>query len=613
MSELSITNIITINIEDSPIGLAEYNVNNICIFTDETPIVAPEGNYVAYKDATSVGVDWGTTSETYLQAVAAFSQSPNLLNGNGNLIVIPRLNPAAATSGTFTTPNIIAKLVNFNSVDDGAFKINVDGGGAKVVENLDFGVAPTIVHIKDVINIAILNPTYGTFVTSDISANIGFFDEVADGAFKISVNGATAEAIGSLDFGVEPTLSHVADVIEAAFVSGGIDATAEISGNTILFTSTIAGATSTITLTSPDSGTDITGASFLDITTGTAATGRAAIAAEASVVSGRIVFTSNSTGASSSIVLTAPTSGTDITGANYMNISYGATVAGAAAGLETIQNAIIRSKELVFYLGISSTSDVSAEMPALANYVQTLNKLLVYASEDVDVVETIGDFYTIYGLGDTHTRCVLYTQGASDARIMAMAYLSRGMSTNFSASNSTSTQQLKTLSTIDGDDGLTQTIYNKAEAAGADIYPIIQGVPKVVSFGANRYFDSIFNELAFVSDLEVAGFNALATVSTKLAQTEQGMSVLIGAYKTVIDKYVRNAFIAPGTWTRPDTFGNAEDLRRNILDVGYYIYHTPVNLQSQAEREQRIAPVIQIAFKEAGAIHSSIVNINRNA
>ena len=48
-----------------------------------------------------------------------------------------------------------------------------------------------------------------------------------------------------------------------------------------------------------------------------------------------------------------------------------------------------------------------------------------------------------------------------------------------------------------------------------------------------------------------------------------------------------------------------EDFDRNITEHGYYIYSLPIAEQDQAEREARIAPVIQTAIKRAGAIHEA--------
>lgn len=68
--------------------------------------------------------------------------------------------------------------------------------------------------------------------------------------------------------------------------------------------------------------------------------------------------------------------------------------------------------------------------------------------------------------------------------------------------------------------------------------------------------------------------------------------------------------MAPGVWNA-DGFGNLN--RGDTLSSGYYLYAPPVATQSQADREARKAPVIQGAFKLAGAIHSVdvIANFNR--
>jgi len=196
---------------------------------------------------------------------------------------------------------------------------------------------------------------------------------------------------------------------------------------------------------------------------------------------------------------------------------------------------------------------------------------------------------------------------------MQAAYAGRGLSTAFSGSNTTQTQHLKDLVGIQPDAGMTQTILNKCKTAGADVYASIQGVPKTFTSGANDFFDQVYNLQWFVGALQVAGFNALAQSSTKLPQTEQGISVLKAAYGSVAQQGVANGYLAPGTWNSPDTFGVLQDFLRNIEEVGFYIYSSPIATQSAADREAREAPLIQIAVKESGAVHSSAVIINVNA
>jgi hypothetical protein len=295
------------------------------------------------------------------------------------------------------------------------------------------------------------------------------------------------------------------------------------------------------------------------------------------------------------------------------NFADGVQTDGRAAGDETLLEAIIRTKDLVFYFGILSTEDMASEIAALSNYVQSLNKLLFFPQNAVSSLNPGGTFYNIVNAKNTHTRCLLYTLGAEQSRLFASAYAFKGFGMNFDASNSVLTMNLKDLATILPDSGLTQTIKQKCDDLGVDIYPSISGIAKVLSFGKNRYFDSIYTELAMISDLEVEAFNALAKVSTKIPQTEPGMEVLKGSIRNVLNKYVINGYLAPGSWTNTDTFGNPEDLKRNISDFGFYIYSQPISQQSQSQREARISPVGQVGYKEAGAIHSTILNLFRNA
>ncbi len=91
------------------------------------------------------------------------------------------------------------------------------------------------------------------------------------------------------------------------------------------------------------------------------------------------------------------------------------------------------------------------------------------------------------------------------------------------------------------------------------------------------------------------------------------MTGLRNAYGQVCEKGITNGWIAPGSWNSPIPFGNPEDFKRNIEELGYYIYSEPIAKQAQSEREARKSPIVQIAVKCSGAIHSSdvIVTVER--
>ncbi len=222
-----------------------------------------------------------------------------------------------------------------------------------------------------------------------------------------------------------------------------------------------------------------------------------------------------------------------------------------------------------------------------------------------------GLFAIINAANQPHTRKLLYTQAGTTlgARLMAAAYAGRAMSVDFNGSNTTNTLHLKQLSGITVDQGISQANLTRCGVIGVDVYVPISGRASLFTSGADSFFDEVYNLDWLVFAIAVAGFNALAETSTKLPQTEPGIAVLRNAYANVLKQAVVNGYFAPGSWNSSQLFGNPADLNRNIEQVGWYIYSAPVNAQTQSARVARQAPLIQIAGKEAGAVHSSSVVI----
>lgn len=291
------------------------------------------------------------------------------------------------------------------------------------------------------------------------------------------------------------------------------------------------------------------------------------------------------------------------------------TTPGTEESTETIGAAITRTKDLVQYFGIL-VAEITSETPLLAAaaIVQTLNKIAFWPQIDPDTVEEGGTIDLLATGNLKQNRGLFYGDEEEIEGILYSArYAGRALSVNFSGSNTTQTMHLKDLIGQQADPSMTQTLLAKCQAAGADVYVSLQGVPKVFCSGANGFFDQVYNVQWFAGALQVAGFNALAQSSTKVAQTEEGIAVLKGAYRKICEQGVTNQYMAPGSWDNPTTFGNQADFFRNIEERGYYIYSAPVATQSSVARAARQAPLIQIAIKEAGAIHSSSVIVYVNA
>jgi hypothetical protein len=280
---------------------------------------------------------------------------------------------------------------------------------------------------------------------------------------------------------------------------------------------------------------------------------------------------------------------------------------------ETSQTALARIVPQVFFGGFATTfSETNTEILHTSADAQAAGKIFGIASADDDDLVTPGLFFEVQAQTLTRTRCFFHND--SDQLVaMKWGYLSRGMSTNFSGTNTASSMHLKQIAGVTADVAITETQRGHCETVGADVYVSIAGRATVLSYGANWVFDEVYNLAWFKMALEVAGFNALAETSTKLPQTESGMDMLKSAYRGVCEMGLSNGMIGAGKWTGTDTFGDPQDFARCVLERGYRIYSQPISQQSSVDRAARKAPLVQIAAKFAGAIHHSdvIVNINK--
>lgn len=119
-----------------------------------------------------------------------------------------------------------------------------------------------------------------------------------------------------------------------------------------------------------------------------------------------------------------------------------------------------------------------------------------------------------------------------------------------------------------------------------------------------EFIDDIVNLDAFVNTLKVNLYNALAGVTTKLAQTPVGQSVLIGAARAACQQYIENNYLGPRNYTDPD-----DGVYK--YTAGYQILTKPEDILdlSDADRSARKAALIQIRVFRAGAIHQAPVDV----
>lgn len=486
---LPLSDIVNVSVATVQQGAGAYNTANLAVFTRDAYATSfGTLGYKIYTSPTQVGIDFGSSSNTFAMANAIFSQQPNILANGGYLVVIPFL----------TTAQTAVQEINF-----------VGGTGL-----------------------------------------------ATSGHFILNYNSNPTATIQWND--------------SAATIQNGLQMVSGLSGVTV--TGSIASGQLVVTFTG------VSGPALL------------------LTVSSNTLVDTNS-------ITVVPTPVT--------------TVIGSTA--ETLDQAVLRTLGLVSYFGIMAAEITPQNVMLLtAAEVQALpNNMAYFTSYTTADVAPGGMLSLLTTGGFTQSRAVPYfenntaLQPVSSLKYMA-AYAALGQSTIFLGSNTTQTMDLKTLAGIQPDPSMSPTLFSLCQAAGADVYANIQGVPKVLCSGENDFFDNQFNLRWFAGAVQVAGFNYLATVSTKIPQTEAGMTGLKTAIRAVCQQAVANQFLAPGTWTSPTTFGVQADLYANVAQFGYYIYSAPISTQLQTARVARQAPLIQIAIKYAGAIHTVSVVIYVN-
>lgn len=291
--------------------------------------------------------------------------------------------------------------------------------------------------------------------------------------------------------------------------------------------------------------------------------------------------------------------------------------------LETVPAAVTRGLALVYFYGVLIDQELAVSDPtafaALGVYIETSGCLFGYCSSNANDLNPGSPLDLIRQAGDTHTRCMYFGEtgillngnGDQQTQIFAASYLSRLLSVNFTASNSTLTMEYKNLKGIPADGSLTDSQLNAAQAAGVDIYPNISSVIGCFISGANQFSDMVYNDDWLALAIQIAGVDEIVGQANKLPQTEAGMGQLKDAMKVPLNQAVANGFIAPGAWPQgAATFGDQASFLRNIAQQGWYIFSTPVAQLTQAQLATREAPPIQIAVLAAGAVQSVAVIIN---
>ena len=327
----------------------------------------------------------------------------------------------------------------------------------------------------------------------------------------------------------------------------------------------------------------------------------------------KIKFASRKYGATDSAVslkATTGSAGTDIYGSSYLDGANQVTTAGTDATGVKLKDLVMQADEYGYFGAVITTQKCENSLIVEnSTYIQSQDHWYFEGTKSLKNMADLGASIKSAGLRKAHLLAY-----SGDEKVAVATAVTIANSVNYSGTDTVLTMNLKELTGIEADLNLNQTYYNSAKTNGVDIYGSTCGLSCYYSFDNGNYVDEITGQLWLKKALEVSIFNVLRRTNTKIPQTESGMTTIKNACIQVLEQGVRNGFIGTGLqWNESIPFGDPETFQENIEKNGYYVYSIPIAQQSQVERENREAPLIQIAIKLSAAIHSSnvIVNIQR--
>ncbi len=373
---------------------------------------------------------------------------------------------------------------------------------------------------------------------------------------------------------------------------------------------------------------NLTGLNFTAITsmTAVAAVLQAALVAAATVIWNPIYdyfqVTSLTTGTTSTVSFATTGSPTDVSVLMGLNASVSGsyTVGGIAAESPLSCLTTLATMTNAWYGAMFAASVMPADSDyvACAGFIQGSGVTRIFgitsqeaACLNASLTTDIGSQLEALG----YSRA--FVQYSSSSPYAVAAIFGLAFTCNFNGSNTLYTLKFDTESGVVAET-LTETQaaalngkninvfvnYNIQTSTGASIAILQQG-----TMANGTFFDVIHGTDWLQNAIQTAIFNLLYTVTTKIPQTDAGVTQIVNVITQQLQQSVVNDLVAPGVWNGPPI---GEIVTGQTLSTGYYVYAPPISTQSQAARAARQAPVITACIKLAGAIHSASVLLNVN-
>jgi len=325
-------------------------------------------------------------------------------------------------------------------------------------------------------------------------------------------------------------------------------------------------------------------------------------------------FTSPTTGTSSTVgFLTLEGSGTDMSaplGGQSTQGGYVANGIAAETPLSCVTTLAGMTNNWYGVMFAAATPPQDSDYVAVAGLIQGLTVSHIFGVTSQEAAALVANNSTDIG---SQLQALGYSRSfvhySSSSPYACAGEFGIAFTVNFSGNATTITLKFKIVIGVVAET-LTESQAAALIAKNINVYVNYNNNTAILQNGTmanGQFFDTVHGTDALQNALQTAVYNVLITIPTKVPDTDAGVGQLVAAMAGICDQFVTNGLLAGGKWLGP----NIGILQTNqTITGGYYIYAPPVSTQSAAARAARQSPLIQIAAKLAGAIHSVGVVVN---
>lgn len=600
---LPVSRLVQVSVNLSPQAAAGRNFGDLLILGDSN-VISGLKRIEDFSGIDEVAASFSLSSPEYLAAALYFGQKPK----PENLSIGRWLRTATAAMLQGAILNATQSALNlFTQVTSGGFNVTIDGV-VKALTGMNFSTALNLNGVASIITTALAGSGTVTWNGSQF-------------IITSATTGAGVNASGTITFTGNPSNNDTITVNGTliTFVTGTpvgsqvlIGSSSQITAanlNTFLINSLNAGILA--------STYSITGL-VITVTAVAVGTGGNAITLTKSCANITLSGATLANGVSPSTVSygTAPGSGLDVSSLlGLLSTQALPLVPGYSAEtpLQAIAALSAASTEWYGSMFAASVMPVDADNLAVSAFIEasSITRAFGVTIQNTNVLSSSvsNDLASLMmAAGFEQSFC----QYSSSSPYAVASMFGRAFSVDFEGQNTTITLMYKQQPGVIPEN-LTTDQANVLKAKRCNVYASYNNSTSLIQYGVMSgpaYIDEIHGLDWLADAVQTACFNVMYTSPTKVPQTDAGDNQFVNAISGICDQGIANGLGAPGIW---NAAGFGQLTQGQYLKSGYYIFANPIALQSQSDRDARLAPPIQVAFKLAGATQDVdvLISVNR--